>query len=39
MAAVISGAKLIFRPDGIHFAMLQTPDAYTKSALDFLERK
>jgi len=37
MAAVIPGAKLIILPNASHFAMLQAPDEYTKSALDFIE--
>jgi pimeloyl-ACP methyl ester carboxylesterase len=39
MASVIPGAKLIILPDASHFAMLQAPDEYTKSALDFIEGK
>jgi pimeloyl-ACP methyl ester carboxylesterase len=39
MASVIPGAKLIILPNASHFAMLQAPDEYTKSALEFIEAK
>lgn len=39
MASVIPGAKEIILPNASHFAMLQAPDEYTKSALDFIEAK
>jgi len=39
MASVIPGAKEIILPNASHFAMLQAPDEYTKSALDFIEGK
>ena len=39
MASAIPGAKLIILPDASHFAMLQAPDEYTKSVLEFLDAK
>jgi pimeloyl-ACP methyl ester carboxylesterase len=39
MASVIPGAKEIILPNASHFAMLQAPDEYTKSALEFIEGK
>jgi pimeloyl-ACP methyl ester carboxylesterase len=39
MASVIPGAKEIILPDASHFAMLQAPEEYTKSALEFVEGK
>jgi pimeloyl-ACP methyl ester carboxylesterase len=35
MASAIPGAKLIVLKDSSHFAMLQDPAGYTKSAMDF----
>jgi pimeloyl-ACP methyl ester carboxylesterase len=39
MASVIPGAKLIILPNASHFAMLQAPDEYTQSALEFIDAK
>jgi pimeloyl-ACP methyl ester carboxylesterase len=39
MASVIPGAKLIILPNASHFAMLQDPEGYTQSALDFIDAK
>jgi pimeloyl-ACP methyl ester carboxylesterase len=39
MASVIPGAKLIILPNASHFAMLQDPDGYSKSVLDFIDAK
>ncbi len=39
MASVIPGAKLIILPNASHFAMLQAPDEYTRSALEFIDAK
>jgi pimeloyl-ACP methyl ester carboxylesterase len=39
MASVIPGAKEIILPNASHFAMLQAPEEYTKSALEFIEAK
>jgi len=39
MASVIPGATEIILPNASHFAMLQAPDEYTKSALDFIDAK
>jgi pimeloyl-ACP methyl ester carboxylesterase len=39
IASVIPGAKLIILPDVSHFAMLQNPDGYNKSVLDFVDGK
>lgn len=39
MASVIPGAKLIILPNASHFAMLQAPDEYTQSALEFIDGK
>jgi pimeloyl-ACP methyl ester carboxylesterase len=39
IAHVIPGAKLIMLKDVGHFAMLQDPEAYTKTVLDFLDAK
>ena len=39
MASVIPGAKLIILPNASHFAMLQAPDEYTKSVIDFIDAK
>jgi pimeloyl-ACP methyl ester carboxylesterase len=39
MASVIPGANEIILPDASHFAMLQAPEEYTKSALEFIEGK
>jgi len=39
MASVIPGARLVILPDASHFAMLQAPDEYTKSVVDFIDAK
>ena len=39
LASAIPGAKKIILPNTSHFAMLQAPDEYTKSVLDFLDAK
>ena len=39
MASIISGAELIILPNASHFAMLQAPDEYNKSVLEFIDRK
>ncbi len=39
MASAISGSKLIILKDASHFAMLQDPAGYTKSAMDFFAGK
>jgi pimeloyl-ACP methyl ester carboxylesterase len=39
MASVIPGAKLVILPDASHFAMLQAPDEYTRSVIDFIDAK
>lgn len=39
MASVIPGATLVILPDASHFAMLQAPDEYTKSVMDFIDAK
>lgn len=39
MASVIPGAKEIILPNASHFAMLQAPDEYTKSVLEFIDAK
>ncbi|MBT1154211.1 alpha/beta hydrolase [Aminobacter anthyllidis] len=39
MASVIPGAELIILPNASHFAMLQAPDEYNKSVLEFIDRK
>ena len=39
MASVIPGAKLIILPNASHFAMLQDPDGYSQSALEFIDAK
>ena len=39
MAEAISGAKEIILPNASHFAMLQAPDEYTKSVLEFIDAK
>lgn len=39
MASVIPGAKLIILPNASHFAMLQAPDEYTQSVIDFIDAK
>jgi pimeloyl-ACP methyl ester carboxylesterase len=39
IASVIPGAKLIILPNASHFAMLQDPDGYSKSVLDFIDGK
>lgn len=37
MASVIPGAKEIILPNASHFAMLQAPDEYSQSVLDFID--
>jgi pimeloyl-ACP methyl ester carboxylesterase len=37
IVSVIPGAELITLPNVSHFAMLQAPDEYTNSALEFME--
>jgi len=39
MASVIPGAKLIILPNASHFAMLQAPDEYTASVVEFIDAK
>ena len=39
MASAIPGAKEIILPNASHFAMLQAPDEYTKSVLEFIDAK
>lgn len=39
MASAIPGAKLVILPDASHFAMLQAPDEYTRSVIDFIDGK
>ncbi|WP_378942640.1 alpha/beta fold hydrolase [Mesorhizobium sp. ANAO-SY3R2] len=39
MASVIPGAKLIILPNASHFAMLQAPDEYNRSVLEFIDAK
>ena len=39
MASVIPGAKEIILPNASHFAMLQAPDEYSQSALEFIDAK
>lgn len=39
MASAIPGAKLIILPNASHFAMLQAPDEYSQSVLDFIDAK
>lgn len=39
LASVIPGAKLIILPNASHFAMLQAPDEYNRSVLDFIHAK
>ncbi len=39
MVAMIPGSRLIILKDTSHFAMLQDPAGYTKSALDFFAGK
>lgn len=39
IASAIPGAKLIILPNASHFVMLQAPDEYTKSVLDFIDAK
>jgi pimeloyl-ACP methyl ester carboxylesterase len=39
MASIIPGAELIILPNASHFAMLQAPDEYSKSVLEFIDRK
>lgn len=39
MASVIPSAKEIILPNASHFAMLQAPDEYTKSVLEFIDAK
>lgn len=37
IASLIPGAKLIILPNASHFAMLQDPDGYSQSVLDFID--
>ncbi len=39
MASAIPGAKLVILPNASHFAMLQAPDEYTQSVLEFIDSK
>ena len=39
IASVIPGAKLIILANASHFAMLQDPDGYNRSVLDFIDQK
>lgn len=39
MASVIPGATLIILPNASHFAMLQAPDEYTASVIEFIDAK
>lgn len=39
MASVIPGSREIILPNASHFAMLQAPDEYTKSVLEFIDAK
>lgn len=37
MASVIPGARLVILPNASHFAMLQAPDEYSRSVLEFID--
>ena len=39
MASAIPGASLVILPDASHFAMLQAPEEYTRSVVDFIDGK
>lgn len=39
IASAIPSAKLIILPNASHFVMLQAPDEYTESVLDFIDAK
>ena len=39
MASIIPGAELIILPNTSHFAMLQAPEEYNRSVLEFIDRK
>lgn len=39
IASAIPGATLVILPNASHFAMLQAPDEYTKSVVDFIDAK
>ena len=39
IASVIPGAKLVILPNASHFPMLQAPDEYTRSVVEFIDAK